>query len=126
MNGPSVNWFPLVWGLSTQEQKGLLGPSLPAGWSRQAQHRDSCCSGDQQPGHLVTLVEAQDLSGGSVWGHPSFTVILNHPTPSQGANTCRHAHCNALVLSRSGLVVPQPFCGKSMKPLKTLSASEPL
>lgn len=26
VNGPSVNWSPLLWGLSTQEQKGLLGP----------------------------------------------------------------------------------------------------
>lgn len=52
---------------------------------------------------------------------------------SQGSNTQRHARSNALMLSRLALgwqvvrlVVRQPVCGKSMKPLKTLSASEPL
>jgi len=28
VNGPSDNWSPPVWGLSAQEQRGLLGPGV--------------------------------------------------------------------------------------------------
>lgn len=93
--------------MSAQEEKGMRVHSLQDTVGRLSVAVTAAA---------VTLAEAQDTSGCSIWDHPH--VLWHKSIP--------HTHRGTAGQPHDAVGVPQAVSGDTRNPLKTLSASEPL